>query len=147
MARWIATLALVSASLAGTLALAGCGGPTRSVTAYCSFFYGRGGQLQQRWAKVGNSAAQNPIGALGTVFAELPEAANFLHELSERAPAEIAPDVETLAHALKQVSEQAGTSLSDPLGALASGLMDGIETSGAEQQVNAYTEQHCGGPP
>jgi hypothetical protein len=129
------------------VSLAGCGGPTRSVAAYCSFFYGQGGQLRQRWMQLGSGATQNPIGALGSVFGAVPEAASFLHELSLRAPDDIAPDVQTLASALEQFSGQAGSAAADPLGALASGLTTGLATGGAEERVNAYTEEHCGGVP
>lgn len=81
------------------------------------------------------------------MFADIPEAANFLNQLSERAPEEIAPDVKVLAEALKHVSADAGAAVSDPLGALASGFVDGLETSGAERRVNEYTLRNCGNPP
>ena len=131
----------------GAALLAGCGGPTRSVASYCSYFYGEGGQLRERWIKSSDSDSNNPFGELSSVFADLPEAASFMHELSLRAPETIAPDVQTLSEAVKRVSEQMGAAATDPLGALAGGVMDGMETSGAEQRVNAYTEQHCGAPP
>ena len=131
----------------GAALLAGCGGPTRSVASYCSYFYGEGGQLRERWIKSSDNDSNNPFGELSSVFADLPEAASFMHELSLRAPETIAPDVQTLSEAVKRVSEQMGAAATDPLGALAGGVMDGMETSGAEQRVNAYTEQHCGAPP
>jgi hypothetical protein len=141
--RLLAVLVLVP----GAALLAGCGGPTRSVASYCSYFYGEGGQLRERWIKSSDSDSNNPFGELSSVFADLPEAASFMHELSLRAPETIAPDVQTLSEAVKRVSEQMGAAATDPLGALAGGVMDGMETSGAEQRVNAYTEQHCGAPP
>jgi hypothetical protein len=131
----------------GVGVLTGCGGPTRSVASYCSYFYGEGGHLRERWIKSSDSESNNPFGELSSVFADLPEAASFMHELSLRAPETIAPDVQTLSEAVKRVSEQMGAAATDPLGALAGGMMDGMETSGAEQRVNAYTEQYCGGPP
>ena len=129
------------------LLLTACGSaPSRSVAAYCSYFYGEGGQLRERWIQSSGNA-KDPIGAMAAVFADIPEAANFLHQLSLRAPEEIAPDVQSLADALSHISEQAGTAASDPLGALAGGLMEGLATSGAEQRVNEYTTQNCGPPP
>jgi hypothetical protein len=133
--------------ISGVVALAACGSPTRSVAAYCSYFYGTGGQLRNRWIQSTNSAGQNPFAALSSVFADLPEAANFLHQLSLRAPEDIAPDVQTLADALKRIPEQAGAAATDPLGALAGGLVNGLATSGAEQRVNTYTLHNCGAPP
>lgn len=139
---WSGLLGLL---LAG--ALIGCGGPTRSVAAYCSYFYGQGGELRQRWLQANQADHEDPFAELGSVFADLPEAASFLHQLSLRAPEEIAPDVQSLSEALSKVSGQAGSAAADPLGALVSGLVAGLAASGAEQRVNAYTEQHCGPPP
>jgi peptidylprolyl isomerase len=140
----------VSGLLAVTLSsasLTACGSPTRSVASYCSYFYGEGGKLRNRWLQSDKSNGQDPFKALASVFADLPEAASFLHQLSLRAPDTIAPDVQVLADALKQASQQMGAAASDPLAALASGLMSGLATSGAEQRVNAFTTQHCGPPP
>jgi hypothetical protein len=131
----------------GVVALTACGGPSRSVAAYCSYFYGTGGQLRNRWIRASKAAGQDPFAAMSSVFADLPEAANFLHQLSLRAPEDIAPDVQTLADALGRIPGQAGSAATDPLGALAGGLVNGLATSGAEQRVNQYTLQHCGGPP
>jgi hypothetical protein len=94
-----------------------------------------------------NANAQDPFAELSSIFADTPEALNFLNQLSVRAPEEIAPDVKMLAEALKHISADAGSAASDPLGALASGLVDGQETSGAERRVNEYTLRNCGKPP
>jgi hypothetical protein len=126
------------------VAVAGCGSPSRSVASYCSYFYGEGSKLRNRWLQSSSAAGQDPFAGLATVFADVPEAANFLHQLSLRAPETIAPDVQTLANALEHASER---SAAGGLGALASGLLDGLATTGAEQRVNLYTEQHCGRPP
>lgn len=131
----------------GVVALNACGGTSRNVAAYCSYFYGNGTQLRNRLIASSNANASDPFAELSSVFADLPEAASFVHQLSLRAPEEIAPEVIVLAEALKRFSQQAGSAASDPLGALAGGLVDGLQTSGAEQRVNAYTLRHCGAPP
>jgi len=131
----------------GCVALSACGGPTRSVASYCSYFYGQGSALRDRWLRADSNASQDPFAGLSTVFSALPEASSFMHELSLRAPETIAPDVNTLADAFKQASEQEASAGSDPLGALAGGLMTGLAASGAEQRFNEYTQQHCGSPP
>lgn len=141
------TLLAVLVLVPSAALLTGCGGPTRSVASYCSYFYGEGGQLRERWIKYSDSESNNPFGELSSVFANLPEAANFMHQLSLRAPETIAPDVQTLSEAVKRVSEQMGAAATDPLGALAGGMMDGLETNGAEQRVNDYTLKNCGAPP
>jgi hypothetical protein len=129
---------------AAGFSLNACGAPSRSVAAYCSYFYGEGGKLRSQLLQNGSSAGENPFAQLANVFADLPEAASFLHQLSLRAPEEIAPDVQVLANALQQTSQQSGDG---GLGLLASGLMNGLATTGAEQRVNQFTEQHCGRPP
>lgn len=135
--RW--AVALLGLLLA--VSLADCGGPTRSVAAYCAYFYGQGNLLRQHWAHMNQADHQDPFSA----FADLPEAANFLHQLSLRAPEEIAPDVQLLADAIGKLPSQAGAA-ADPLGSLASGLVAGVAAGGAEQRVNEYTERHCGSP-
>ncbi len=117
------------------------------MAAYCSYFYGEGSQLRERFIQSSKAASQDPFAELSSVFADLPEAASFMHQLSLRAPEAIAPDVQVLAEALKRLPEQAGGAATDPFGALTGGVVDGLQTSGAEQRVNEYTEQHCGAPP
>jgi hypothetical protein len=141
---WIVPVLITVSSCA---ALAGCSGQTRSVAAYCSYFYGEGTQLRDRFIKANSTGSQDPFAGLSNVFADMAEAASFLHQLSQRAPHEIAPDVELLAKALDKASEQSGSAAADPLGALASGLVAGISTGAAEQRVNEYTLRHCGSPP
>lgn len=131
-------------TLAGCSAgLVACGGPTRGVVAYCTYLYGQGGQLRIRW----RSASRNPLSALGSAFSAPGELAGFFHKLSERAPEDIAPDVQTLGEAFKRISEQEGAATSDPLGALASAFAEGLASTGAEQRFNEYSLRHCGPPP
>jgi hypothetical protein len=129
------------------VALTACGSPTRSAAAYCHYFYGQGGPLRNHWIEASNRNSQDPFAELSSVFADLPEAANFMHQLSLRAPETIAPEVQALATGFQQVASQMGGAASDPLGALAGGFVLGMETSEAEQRVNKYTLQHCGPPP
>jgi hypothetical protein len=143
-ARW---RVFVIVAMTCVIGLSGCGGTTRSVASYCSYFYGEGTQLRNRFIKSSDANSQDPFAELSSVFADVPEAASFLHQLSLRAPQEIAPDVQVLAQALENFAAQAGSGASDPLGALASGMVDGLETSGAEQRVNEYTLKNCGAPP
>lgn len=139
-----ATLVSVLVLAGSVVALASCGGPTRSAAAYCSYFYGEGSQLRNRWIKAGDHAGEDPFAALSSVFATVPETASFMHELSLRAPETIAPDVQILAEALKRVSKQAGAS--NLLGLFASGVVDGLATGRAEQRVNEYTSRNCPQP-
>jgi len=141
---WGYRLSRLALLVAGScICLTGCGSPTRSVASYCSYFSSQGRTLEERWSQSNSRADQNPFSALSSVFADLPEAVSFLHELSLRAPEPIGADVQTLSEALKQASSQVGAGASDPLGALAGGLAEGLEYSGVEQRVNEYTKQNC----
>lgn len=126
--------------------LTACGGssPERSVAAYCSYFYGEGERLRANQANVNT---ENPITGLASVLGDIPETADFLHNLALRAPEEISPEVESLADSLDHLSGNMGAAASDPFGALAGGLMEGLAASGSEHRVNEYTLKHCGPPP
>lgn len=128
------------------LALAGCGGSSRSVAAYCSYFYGEGSVLRRQFSEAENFR-QDPIGALGTILESPRDLSNFFHQLSLRAPESIANDVQTLADAFAQEANQEGEDATDPLAGLASGLVNGLSAAPAEERVDAYTRAHCGPPP
>lgn len=139
---------LVALTIASAMvSLIACGSPTRSVATYCAYFYDQGGRLRERWIRSGENASQNPLAGLATASAALPEIASFMHELSLRAPEDIAPDVQTLATALKRSAEQEASAASNPLGSLLGGLLSGPAMSAAEQRVNIYTLRTCGVPP
>lgn len=127
--------------------VAACGGPTRSAASYCSYFYGEGTSLHNRLIQSSRQTANDPFAELSSAFAALPEVASFLHQLSLRAPEEIAPDVQMLSEAVSKMPEQAGAAVTDPLGALAVGFADSLEYGAAERRVNEYTLKHCGRPP
>lgn len=143
--RCAVAVALVGAALA--LGLAGCGGATRSVASFCSYLYGQGGRLRSQWIQADQKDSQEPLTGLATAFAAVPELAAFMHQLSLRAPAEVQPDVEVLASSFQHAAEQESSEASDPLGAMAGGLVDALQASGAEQHFNAYVQGHCGPPP
>jgi hypothetical protein len=129
------------------LLIGGCGGQERSVQAYCSYFYGEGSQLRNRWISADQTMKQNPLNAIATLLASPHDLAVFFHHLAERAPDSIADDVQTMSDAFQKESDTMGSALSDPLGALGQGLVNGLTTLPAEERVNAFTQQNCGPPP
>ncbi len=154
---WRGATALVSAILIVTVGV-GCGGGgsrsasstsvgSRNVTAYCSYFYGEGTALRERMIRSSARDADNPITGLAGVFADMPEAASFMHGLAQRAPEEIAPQIEVLAKALEGAVGQIGSAASNPAGSVGSLIASSLESSGAEQRINEFTLQHCGPPP
>jgi hypothetical protein len=132
---------------AAALLLAGCGGQTRSAAAYCSYFYGEGSTLRNRYIQADQNFKRDPLQTIATLLASPGDLASFFHQLSLRAPEDIAPDVERMSDAFQKEADTEGDALSDPLGALGSGLINGLTTLPAEERVNAFTEQNCGPPP
>lgn len=134
--------AVTALLLAGTLA--GCGSG-RSVEAYCDTFYGKGGELRQRY--IDADAKNDPLQSLVTVLGVPQDLANLFAELEKVAPEDIQPDVKTLQQAFQKQADQVGDSPADPLTGLANGIILGLATSGPYNRVNAWTEKNCGPPP
>lgn len=64
--------------------------------------------------------------------------------LQQNSPPAIEPQVANIVDSLKQEQQDAANEGSNPLGALAAGLMTSLEASGSWQQVNDYAAAHCG---
>jgi hypothetical protein len=131
----------------GTAANANASATTRGVSSYCSYFYGEGATLRERFIRASAKDANDPIAGLAGVFADLPEAASFMHGLAQRAPDEIAPQLEVLAKNLEGAVGQAGSAASNPAGSIGSLFASALASGGAEQRINEYTLKHCGPPP
>ena len=144
--RQLAVLA-VAVAIGGGLVLRVWGGPTRSVAAYCSYFYGQGSILRNQWMQAGNNANQDPLGALGSVLGAPNQLANFFHELSLRAPESIADDVQTLSDSYKQLADSEGQDVMNPVGGIASGFVNALATAPASERVDKFTLDNCGPPP
>jgi hypothetical protein len=145
MARAFRSLALAAVLGTAFMGLAACGGPERSVASYCRFLYGEGSKLRERWS---HAASANDVFAdLGVMFSALPELGQFMHELAERAPHEVAPSVELLAEDFKHEAASVGSQASNPLGAIAGGLVNGLEAVEPERRFNEFTAKNCGPPP
>ncbi len=132
---------------AGSTATGGPAGVTRSASAYCSYFYGEGAALRERFIRASEKDASDPVAGLASVFADLPEAASFMHQLALRAPEEIAPQLEALAKDLEGATGQIGSAAANPAGSIGSLFASALASSGAEQRINEYTLHHCGPPP
>jgi hypothetical protein len=144
----LATASVAAGCGAGsTSATGGPAGVTRSATAYCSYFYGEGAALRERFIRASEKDATDPVAGLASVFADLPEAASFMHQLALRAPDEIAPQLEALARDLEGATGQIGSAASNPAGSIGSLFASALASSGAEQRINEYTLHHCGPPP
>ncbi len=103
--------------------------------------------MRERFIRASQKDASDPIAGLAGVFADLPEAASFMHQLALRAPKEIAPQLEVLAKDLEGATGQIGSAASNPAGSIGSLFATALASSGAEQRINEYTLKHCGPPP
>lgn len=131
--------------------LSGCG-TGRSIEAYCTTFYGEGQELRQRW--LDNNATGDPVAGLAQLFSAPRDLAVFFDGLSDVAPDEIRPDVETVRDTFQSqadsMGDKAGDIASGPMGlfgALAGDLASGLAAAPAMQRVDTWTSQNCGPPP
>jgi hypothetical protein len=139
--------ALGAAAVVTAAGLTGCGSSERSVANYCHYFYGAGSTLRNQYIHAGANTNSDPLATLGLVLGAPGQLANFFNQLAKRAPEEIAGDVQTIASAFQKEFDQEGSDLMDPLGGLASGLVDGLSSAGAYNRVDTWTTQNCGPPP
>lgn len=143
--KW-SLVSLVATSCLGLASLSGCG-TQRSVASYCHYFYGEGSTLRNQWIKADEQTNTNPLGTLIAVLGAPSQLADFFHNLSQRAPTEIADDVQTISNAFKKLSDSESGDAVDPLGGLASGLVTSLSSAGAYERVDTWTERNCGPPP
>lgn len=123
--------------------LSGCG-TTRSAAAYCQVFYGEGSKLRATYS---SADANDPLQALGTILSAPSQLASFLGQLEAVAPGTIEPAVATLQQAFQEEANEEGDAATDPIGALFGGLVAGLSSQQAAQEVTQWTFRHCGAPP
>ena len=150
-AGWVVMRRAIACGLVSAAVLTGCGSG-RSVEAYCSTFYGEGQELRQRW--LDTNAEGDPVAGLAQLFSAPRDLAVFFGELSDVAPEEIQPDVETVRDTFQRqadsLGDKAGDIASGPMGlfgALAGDLATGLAAAPAMQRVDTWTSQNCGPPP
>jgi hypothetical protein len=98
-------------------------GPSRSVRAYCAYFYvyEEGTKLTARFSAATNFKT-DPLGAIGTPLEVPRDLAVFFHQLSLRASESIGSDVQTLSDDFQHEWDNEGQDALDPSGGLVSGL-------------------------
>lgn len=138
--------AMVVATVGLLIAVPSCAFTShRSVTKYCSTFYGEGEELRQKFLKVNPEA--DPLGGLAALAGAPGDYEVFFARLADVAPGEIQHDVEAIRDALKKQKEQAADVATNPLGTLASGFITSLQVSGSYERVDRYTRERCGPPP
>ncbi len=116
---------------------------TRSVDSYCAVI----AEHKERYLNAMDqvNASADPVAGIAGVIAALGDLQRMWDEAAQVAPDEIRADVEAVATHWASQFETAEKMATDPLGALASGLVGGLANAGAMQRVDEFTAQNCPG--
>jgi hypothetical protein len=120
-----------------------CGGATRSPEAYCRAFYESAAPVREQYVEAGEEAESDPLSALVTLLSVPGDLTVIFDKMAEHAPSEIKADTEEARDALKKQQESLGDALSDPLGAIGSGVIAGLTSSGSFSRIDSYLQEHC----
>jgi uncharacterized protein YceK len=132
-----------------SLILSGCSSP-RSTEAFCATYWEQKAAYVSKYDQASDQleATSDPlIGLLGNaamLAQSIGDTVVIFDKLDRVAPDEIEPDVAAVRDSLKAQIESAGEMATDPLGALAGGLVQGLSTGGSWQRVGDYVTTHCG---
>ena len=120
------------------LSLAACS--SRSPEALCE-------EMDAGYAKIQanmDAAGDDAMAGLGSIFVNFGEYTTMLHKMQEKAPEEISGDLDDAVKVWDAQADRAGDAAANPLGALASTFMASMMASASMNNVDAYTQQHCG---
>jgi hypothetical protein len=93
-----------------------------------------------------SGGAAGMLAALVGLLGAPNDLATLMSQMAAVAPSNIEPDFAALASSFTKLSNAEGDMLSDPLGTLASNVVDAAAVSGSYDRVNAYLSQYCGIP-
>lgn len=137
--RW---LALAGAAILAVAVGTGCSSaPPRTAAEFCTVYHQ---QEQQYLSKYDNSSPNEPLTDMANLIGAMSDWVPIFQALDNVAPPSIEPDVHTILDSLKQQEQAAGEELSDPLGALGSGLEASMMSSASWDNLSAYISAHCG---
>ncbi len=92
----------------------------------------------------GQASGTNPLEDLVEAISAIGQWVPIFEALQQNSPPSIEPQVANIVNALKEEQQEAGNASSNPLSAIFSSLMTGIESSGSWQQVSEYAAANCG---
>jgi hypothetical protein len=135
-------VALLLVAIVGT-ALAACsdGGHERSARAFCATLTSE----KQRYLEDYDSTGQDPLDSLVKGLGSIGEIPVIFDKLDKVAPPEIEPDVAATRDAFQHQIDSIGDAASNPLGALAAGIVSGLVANGPFTRVSEYITEHCPG--
>jgi hypothetical protein len=128
------------AAVAGAGLIVGCSSPPPTVADFCRTLAQQKAQYLNAYGHPSGNGLDDLVQAVSAVGQWVP----IFEALQQNSPPDIEPQVANIVDSLKQEEQDAGNELSNPLSALASGLMTSLESSGSWQQVSNYIDQHCG---
>ena len=83
------------------------------------------------------------FGGLGSSLEAMGDVVVIFDRLDQVAPSDIEPDVKAIYNSLVNEENDMSNAASNPLGALAGGLVTGLMTSGSWQRVGDYVTANC----
>lgn len=142
--------ACVATVLLGCVALFGCGGETRSVTAVCEVWNTEGLELHDRFQETADAqdggGADAGFSALVQLLAAPNDISHLMKQMSAVAPLTVADDFDKIAATLDELADSYGDTISNPLKALASNMGSALAAAGSYQRVDKFLAENCGIP-
>ena len=132
---------LIAAALGVSLASACSSSAPPTAADFCQ-------TLAQQKAKYlsayGHPSSTNPLADLASAISAIGQWVPIFEALQQSSPPSIEPQVANIVTALKQEEQESSNASTNPLSAIFSSLLTGIESSGSWQQVSDYAAAHCG---
>lgn len=131
----------LAAAIIGAGLVTGCSSPPPTAADFCQTL---AQQKAQYLSTYGNTSGGNVLEDLVKVISAVGQWVPIFETLQRNSPPAIEPQVANIVDSLKEEQQEAANEASNPLGALVSGVMTSLESSGAWQQVNNYINANCG---
>jgi len=131
----------LAAVVIGAGLVTGCSSPPPTAADFCQTL---AQQKAQYLSTYGNTSGGNVLEDLVKVISAVGQWIPIFETLQQNSPPAIEPQVANIVDSLKAEQQEAANEASNPLGALVSGLMTSLESSGSWQQVNNYINANCG---
>jgi len=131
---------MLAAAAVGTCLVAGCSSAQPTAADFCRTLAQQKAKYLSTYGHPSGNGLEDLVQAVSAVGQWVP----IFQALQQNSPPAIEPQVANIVDSLKQEEQDAGNEVSNPLAALASSLMTGLESSGSWQQVSDYAAAHCG---
>lgn len=133
-------LCVIPAAVLGASLLASCSSSPPTAADFCRTLAQQKAQYLSAYGKPSGNGLEDLVKAISAIGQWVP----IFEALQQNSPPEIEPQVANIVDSLKREQQEAGDAASNPLGAIFSGLMTSLESSGSWEQVSNYATAHCG---